>query len=72
MGWDSRPLNRRKSMMQFVEASLKRLDEISRIEMVFPHGFMFTEQYKAVVDGGSHIEGVPLAYRGRPPGLGNG
>ncbi len=60
MGWDSRPLNRRKSMMQFVEASLKRLDEISRIEMGFPHDVMSTEQYKAIVDGGRHIEGGPL------------
>ena len=59
-------------MMQFVEASLKRLDEISRIEMGFPHDVMSTEPYKAVVDGGSHIEGGLLAYRGRPPGLVNG
>jgi aryl-alcohol dehydrogenase-like predicted oxidoreductase len=40
---------------------LATLDEVSRIEMGFPHDFMATEQYRVVVDGGNRIEGGPLA-----------
>jgi len=38
-------------------AHMQRLDEVSRIELGFPHDFLATSQIKFVVDGGANIEG---------------